>query len=103
MIATLPHLLKFNQSYWHQMGQSVYGSIQDAFNAFLDDVEKLPDNGKQFKTSLKNELIAADSDEYDDWLRCSNNDTKTIRFIQGRFIVRDEILILRRILEDRLT
>jgi hypothetical protein len=52
MLDRLPTLQQFSRLYWGQTGDLVYGTIERAFRAFLEDASRLADRGRSIRRAL---------------------------------------------------
>src|SRR5687768_16982196 len=93
MMEDLPNLVSFSRMYWNQMGSPLYSSIEEAFLDMITDSRRLPDGGREFKESVRRELLVAANDpKYEEWVNCNRGNMKTAKSIGGRFITRDDAI-----------
>jgi hypothetical protein len=100
MLDRLPHLHTFSRSYWHQMGDVVYGTIDNAFRQFLDDASRLPDGGMGYRRALLQELMLASGAEYARWVTQHRTHIPTIKALGGAFIMPSQVPSLLSVLNE---
>jgi len=100
MLDRLPHLHSFSRLYWHQMGDEIYGSIDNALRQFLDDAARLPDGGAGYRRALLQELMLTSGAEYERWVADHYTDVGTIQSLGGCFIMPSEVPLLLSVLEE---
>ena len=101
MLDRIPHLQQFSRLYWDQMGDEVYGTIQNAFRQLLADAARLPDAGRSLRRTLYGELmLILDNPEYAEWVQLGLCDVETGNAVGGRFISPEQVGSLIAILDE---